>query len=75
MLSALTTYLNRRCHAVRRFLRRITPFTWLIWGALVADLSAPGYLVFNLVITDVNAQVVATEVLALWKLATDASAN
>ena len=41
--------------AVRRYLRRVTPLTWLIWALLVADLAAPGYLKFNLVITQFDA--------------------
>ena len=41
--------------AVRRYLRRVTPLTWLIWALLVSDLSAPGYLKFNLVITQFDA--------------------
>ena len=31
-----------------RFLRRVTPLTWLIWLATVANLAAPGYLRFHL---------------------------
>lgn len=41
--------------AVRRFLRRVTPLTWLIWALLISDLSAPGYLRFNLVLRQVDA--------------------
>ena len=41
--------------AVRRHLRRVTPLTWLIWALLVSDLAAPGYLKFNLVITQFDA--------------------
>ncbi len=41
--------------AVRRFLRRVTPLTWLIWVLLISDLSAPGYLRFNLVFVQVDA--------------------
>ena len=41
--------------AVRRYLRRVTPLTWLIWALLVSDLAAPGYLKFNLVITQFDA--------------------
>ena len=31
-----------------RFLRRVTPLTWFIWGLTVANLAAPGYLRFHL---------------------------
>ena len=41
--------------AVRRFIRRVTPLTWLIWALLVSDLAAPGYLKFNLVFTQFDA--------------------
>ena len=41
--------------AVRRYLRRMTPLTWLLWALLVSDLAAPGYLKFNLVITQFDA--------------------
>ena len=41
--------------AVRRYLRRVTPLTWLIWALLVSDLAAPGYLKFNLVIIQFDA--------------------
>ena len=41
--------------AVRRYLRRVTPLTWLIWALLISDLSAPGYLKFNLVFTQFDA--------------------
>ena len=41
--------------AVRRYLRRVTPLTWLIWALLVSDLAAPGYLKFNFVITQFDA--------------------
>ena len=41
--------------AVRRYLRRVTPLTWLIWALLISDLAAPGYLKFNLVITQFDA--------------------
>lgn len=42
--------------AVRRFLRRVTPLTWLIWVLLISDLSAPGYLRFNLIVRQVDAR-------------------
>ena len=41
--------------AVRRYLRRVTPLTWLIWALLISDLAAPGYLKFNFVITQFDA--------------------
>ena len=41
--------------AVRRYLRRVTPLTWLIWALLASDLAAPGYLKFNFVITQFDA--------------------
>ena len=50
--------------AVRRFLRRVTPLTWLIWVLLVSDLAAPGYLKFNLVITQFDAIAFWDEALA-----------
>lgn len=50
--------------AVRRFLRRITPLTWLIWALLVADLSAPGYLRFNLVFAQVDVAKFAEQALS-----------
>ena len=31
-----------------RFLRRVTPLTWFIWGLCLANLAAPGYLRFHL---------------------------
>ena len=46
---------TRLWFAVRRYLRRVTPLTWLIWALLVSDLAAPGYLKFNLVITQFDA--------------------
>ena len=51
--------------AVRRYLRRVTPLTWLIWVLLVSDLAAPGYLKFNLVITQFDA-------IAFWQEAQSA---
>ncbi|MGB3515652.1 MAG: hypothetical protein WBA43_04295 [Elainellaceae cyanobacterium] len=62
-------------NAVRRsgrFLRRITPLTWCIWLALVSDLAAPGYLVFNLGVTKVDATVIAEELIIAWEVITDA---
>ena len=41
--------------AVRRYLRRVTPLTWLIWALLISDLAAPGNLKFNFVITQFDA--------------------
>ena len=38
-----------------RFLRRVTPLTWLIWLATVANLAAPGYLRFHLGVAIVDA--------------------
>ena len=40
---------------LRRNVKRVTPLTWLIWGLLVSDLTAPGYLKFNLVFISVDA--------------------
>ena len=37
------------------WLKRVTPLTWLIWALLISDLSAPGYLKFNLVFTQFDA--------------------
>ncbi|MGB3788212.1 MAG: hypothetical protein WA949_09385 [Phormidesmis sp.] len=37
------------------WLKRVTPLTWLIWALLLSDLSAPGYLKFNLVFTQFDA--------------------
>ncbi len=75
MMGALPRYMRGRCYAAKRFLRRVTPLTWLIWAALVSDLCAPGYLVFHLGVTEVSGQAVAAEVLALWKVATNAPEN
>lgn len=50
--------------AVRRYLRRVTPVTWLIWALLVSDLAAPGYLKFNFVITQFDAIAFVEEALA-----------
>ena len=50
--------------AVRRYLRRVTPLTWLIWALLVSDLAAPGYLKFNLVLTQFDAIAFVEEALA-----------
>lgn len=41
----------------RHNFRRVTPLTWLIWALLISDLSAPGYLRFNLVLRQVDARV------------------
>ena len=38
-----------------RFLRRVTPLTWFIWLATVANLAAPGYLRFHLGLVVVDA--------------------
>ncbi|MGC1307825.1 MAG: hypothetical protein WA885_11385 [Phormidesmis sp.] len=76
MLSAASRYGRRRIYALKRFLRRITLLTWMIWAALVSDLCAPGYLRFHLGFREVDAsdtaRVVTTEVTALWKVATHA---
>ena len=61
-----------RIYCMKRFFRRVTPLTWLIWAALVSDLCAPGYLKFHIGITTVDASAVATEVTAVWKVASDA---
>lgn len=42
---------------------RITPLTWLIWALLVSDLAAPGYLKFNLLITQFDAIAFVNEAL------------
>lgn len=48
--------LRTRLHfALRRYIRRVTPLTWLIWALLLSDLTAPGYLKFNLIITQFDA--------------------
>lgn len=59
-------------YSCRRFLRRITPLTWLLWIALISDFCAPGYLVFHVGVKEVDASVVLEEVLAVWKVAIDA---
>ncbi|MEL7520002.1 MAG: hypothetical protein AAGJ80_00030 [Cyanobacteria bacterium J06553_1] len=41
--------------AVRRYVRRVTPLTWLIWALLVSDLAAPGYLKFHCITTQFDA--------------------
>ncbi len=38
-----------------RFLRRVTPLTWFIWGLCASNLAAPGYLKFHLGIAIVDA--------------------
>ncbi len=50
--------------AVRRYLRRVTPLTWLIWALLVSDLAAPGYLKFNFAIVQFDAIAFVEEALA-----------
>ena len=41
-------------YRLRFWVRRVTPLTWLIWALLLSDLSAPGHLKFNLIITQVD---------------------
>ena len=50
-------YFIRLKFAVRRFARRITPLTWLLWLLLVSDLAAPGYLRFHLLIREIDLRV------------------
>lgn len=47
---------------ISRFLVRVTPLTWLIWGIFAADLLAPGQWVYGLVIAEVDLTEVAEDV-------------
>ena len=47
---------------ISRFLVRVTPLTWLIWGIFAADLLAPGLWVYGLVIAEVDLTEVAEDV-------------
>ena len=69
---AIARFIRWRIYLVKRFLHRVTPLTWFIWAALVSDLCAPGYLQFNLVVTTLDARALSTELIAVWKVATDA---
>ncbi|MGI8935689.1 MAG: hypothetical protein ACR2FS_16610 [Phormidesmis sp.] len=69
---AMARFIQWRTQSAKRFLKRVTPLTWLIWAALVSDLAAPGYLKFNLGITTLDASVISTEMATLWEVATDA---
>ncbi|MGB7085368.1 MAG: hypothetical protein WBD47_07435 [Phormidesmis sp.] len=69
---AIVRFIRWRMQRVTRFLKRVTPFTWLIWAALVSDLAAPGYLKFNLGITTLDASALSAEIATLWEVATDA---
>lgn len=68
----MARFIQWRIQSAKRFLKRVTPLTWLIWAALVSDLAAPGYLKFNLGITTLDATAISTEITALWEVATDA---
>lgn len=72
MIASMHRNVGHRFFTVKRFFDRVTPLTWVIWAALLSDLCAPGYLVFHIGIRTVDASVIATEVLALWKFVTDA---
>ena len=39
----------------RKAISRVTPLTWLVWALFVSDLAAPGYLKFNLLVTQFDA--------------------
>ena len=69
---AMARFIQWRIQRIKRFLKRVTPLTWLIWAALVSDLAAPGYLKFNLGITTLDASAISTEMATLWEVATDA---
>ena len=45
------------------WLKRVTPLTWLIWALLVSDLSAPGYLRFNLILIQVDVRAFVAQAL------------
>ena len=55
--------LTRWKFVIRRFLRSITPLTWLIWLLLLSDLSAPGYLRFQLIVTEFDVRAFISEAL------------
>ena len=50
-------------------LRRVTLLTWLLWGLLLSDLAAPGYLVFHLGIREVDASAISESARELWEVA------
>ena len=72
MIGSMVREVRRRIFSIKRFFGRVTPLTWLIWLALFSDLCAPGYLVFHIGLKEADASVIVDEVLALWKVATDA---
>lgn len=49
--------------AIRRSLTKVTLLTWIIWAALISDLAAPGYLKFNLIVTNFDAATFITDAL------------
>lgn len=53
MLKPSQRYMLR--YRVKRALTKVTPLTWLIWALLFSDLTAPGYLQFNLIVTQFDA--------------------
>ena len=57
--------------AARWHLGRVTRLTWLIWIALVADLCAPGYLIFHLGFTTVDVRSLLSEALEYSATSTD----
>lgn len=70
---AIPRFIHWRIQNTKRFLKRVTPLTWFIWAATVSDLCAPGYLTFHLLVTELDMSEIATEVVTVWEVATDAS--
>lgn len=49
-------------YRVTRFLKRVTPLTWVIWLAFLADVAQPGWMRFDLLVLEVDISDVAGEV-------------